>query len=192
MGISQTSVQWQVSKRGVLDEIEIQNVTHYDQVQKVDIFQGFNENEINLLISNSKIRNFQPNENIVNQNEEGDSLFVILAGNARVSLNKEGKDIKLGLLSPGDAFGEFSLLTGDRRSATVKAINHLESIEIPKEALKSIIEKNSELIENLASIMAERQKSNQEINEQHKKLTAKEIFEHYKEQFSKKIKAFFN
>ena len=34
-------------------------------------------------------------ENIVNQDENGDSLFVILAGNARVSINKEGKDIKV-------------------------------------------------------------------------------------------------
>ena len=35
------------------------------------------------------------------------------------------------------------MLTGDKRSATVKAINHLECIEVSKEALKVIIDKNS-------------------------------------------------
>ena len=192
VGISQTSVEWQVSKRGALDEIEVQNVTHYDQVQRVDIFQNFNEADINLLISNSNIRNFEPNENIVTESQEGDSLFIILSGNARVSINKDGNDVKLGLLSPGDTFGEFSLLTGDKRSATVKAINHSECIEISKEALKSILEKDPELIDELASIMASRQESNKEIHEKHKKLSTKEIFEYYKSEFNKKIKAFFN
>jgi len=192
VGISQTAVEWQISKRGMHNEVEVQNVTHYDQVQKVDIFQNFNEADINLLISNSNIRNFEPNENIVNENAEGNSLFIILSGNARVSINKDGKDIKLGLVSTGDTFGEFSLLTGDRRSATVKAINHLECMEISKEALKSILEKDPELIDELASIMAKRQESNKEIDEQHKKLSTKEIFEYYKSEFNKKIKAFFN
>tara|TARA_B110000116_G_scaffold267696_1_gene280427 strand:- start:2481 stop:4016 length:1536 start_codon:yes stop_codon:yes gene_type:complete len=192
VGIFQTAVEWQISKRGVLDEVEVQNVTHYDQVQKVDIFQNFNETDINLLISNSNIRNFEPNENIVNEDEEGDSLFIILSGNARVSISKEGKDIKLGLVSPGDTFGEFSLLTGDKRSATVKAINHLECMEISKEALKSILEKDPELIDELASIMAKRQEANKEIDDKYKKLSTKEIFEYYKSEFNKKIKAFFN
>ena len=192
VGISQTAVDWQVSKRGVLDEIEVQNVTYYDQVQKVDIFHNFNEEDINLLISNSNIRKFEPNENIVNENHEGNSLFIILSGNARVSINKDGKDIKLGLLSPSDTFGEFSLLTGDKRSATVKAINHLECIEISKEALKSILDKEPELIDELATIMAKRQETNQEINKKHEKLSTKEIFEYYKAEFNKKINAFFS
>ena len=192
VGIAQTSVSWQVSKRGHMDEIELKNVTTYNQVQKIDIFQNFDETEINLLLSNSENKNYEPNQNIVNQGDEGSSLFVILSGNARVLLNKDGKDIKLGLLSPGDTFGEFSLLTGDKRTATVKAINHLESIEISKEALKIIIDKNSDLINDLASVMAERQKSNQEINEKHKELSAKEIFELYRNKFNEKIKSFLN
>ena len=73
----------------------------------------------------------------------------------------------------------------------MKAINHLECIEIPKDALKSIIEKNPELIDDLALIMAERQKTNKEVKDQHKKLSPKEIIEYYKAEFNKKIKAFF-
>ena len=192
VGISQTAVNWQVSKRGMMDEIELKNVTTYDQVQKIDIFEKFDENEINLLLSNSHTKNYEPNQNIVNQNDDGSSLFIILSGNARVLLNKDGKDIKLGLLSPGDTFGEFSLLTGDKRSATVMTINHLECIEISKDVLKIIIDKNSNLIEELAIVMAERQQSNQELNEKHKELSAKEIFDLYKNKFNEKIKTFFN
>ena len=75
VGISQTSISWQVSKRGMMDEIELKNVTTYDQVQKIDIFEKFDENEINLLLSNSHTKNYEPNQNIVNQNDDGSSYL---------------------------------------------------------------------------------------------------------------------
>ena len=40
--------------------------------------------------------------------------------------------------------------------------------------------------------MAERQQSNQELNDKHKELSAKEIFDLYKNKFNEKIKLFFN
>ena len=58
VGISQTAVNWQVSKRGMMDEIELKNVTTYDQVQKIDIFEKFDENEINLLLSSKNHKSF--------------------------------------------------------------------------------------------------------------------------------------
>ena len=54
-----------------------------------------------------------------------------------------------------------------------------------------ISEKNPELIEDLALIMAERQKANKEVKDQNKKLSPKEIIAYYKAEFNKKIKAFF-
>ena len=114
------------------------------------------------------------------------SLFEI------VNIEKDNKSIKLGLLSPGDAFGEFSLLTGDQRTATVKATNHLQCLEISKEALQDIIDKNPSLIDNLALIMAEREQNNKKINDDNKKLSAKEIIDYYKAEFNRKIKSFFN
>ena len=65
-------------------------------------------------------------------------------------------------------------------------------MEIPKEALKSIIEKDPNLIDELSTKMAQRQKSNKSVSEKHKKLSAKEIFNYYKSEFDKKIKSFFS
>ena len=193
VGISQSAVNWQVSKRGLLEDIKTKNIKSMDeQVKNVEIFKNFADNEINTLVSNSNTRNFEPNQNIVNENDEGDSLFIILSGNARVYIEKEDKNIKLGLLSPGDAFGEFSLLTGDKRTATVKATNHLQCLEISKNALQNIIESNPSIIDNLALIMAEREQNNKKINDDNKKLSAKEIIDYYKAEFNRKIKSFFN
>ena len=193
VGISQSAVNWQVSKRGLLEEVETKNIKSiYEEVKSVEIFKNFDNNEIDTLISKSHKRNFEPNQNIVNENDEGNSLFIILSGNARVYIDKNDENIKLGLLSSGDAFGEFSLLTGDKRTATVKATTHLQCLEISKDALQNIIEKNPSLIDNLALIMAEREQNNKEINKDNKKLSAKEIIDYYKTEFNRKIKSFFN
>ena len=177
----------------MLEDPKIKNVKSIDdQVKNVEIFKHFNDSEIEILTSKSNTRNFEPNQNIVNENDEGDSLFIMLSGNARVYINKDNKNIKLGLLSPGDTFGEFSLLTGEKRTATVKATNHLQCLEISKNSLKNIIENNPSLIDNLALIMAEREQNNKEINENNKKLSPKEIIEYYKAEFNRKIKSFFD
>ena len=193
VGIAQSSVNWQVSKRGMLEDVEVKNIKSVnDQVKSVEIFSSFDDSEIEALVLKSNKRNFEPNQNIVNENEDGDSLFIILSGNAIVNIEKDNKSIKLGLLSPGDAFGEFSLLTGDKRTATVKATNHLQCLEISKEALQDIIDKNPSLIDNLALIMAEREQNNKEISADNEKLSAKEIIDYYKAEFNRKIKSFFN
>ena len=98
----------------------------------------------------------------------------------------------MGLLSPSDAFGEFSLLTGDKRTATVTATNHLQCLEISKNALNNVIEENPTIIDDLALIMAEREKDNKKIDDVNKKLSAKEIIDYYRDEFNKKIKSFFN
>ena len=193
VGISQSAVNWQVSKRGLLEEAEAKNVKSInDQVKNVEIFKSFSDNEINVLVTKSDVKDFEPNQNIVNENEEGDSLFIILSGNARVSTNKHNDNVVLGLLSPGDAFGEFSLLTGDSRTATVSATNHLQCLEISKNALNDVIQNNPTIIDDLALIMAEREKNNKEIDDDNKKMSAKEIIDYYRLEFNRKIKSFFN
>jgi CRP/FNR family transcriptional regulator, cyclic AMP receptor protein len=48
-------------------------------------------------------------------------MFILLRGTASVSVSKNGANIQVGVLRSGDCFGEMSLLTGEPRSATVRA-----------------------------------------------------------------------
>ncbi len=62
-----------------------------------------------------------------------------LHGTAAVSVSQNGSMIRVGSLHMGDCFGEMSLLTGERRTATVGAEHDCEVIEISKPAMAAVL-----------------------------------------------------
>ena len=71
---------------------------------------------------------FAAGEAIVRQDAEGDSMFVLMNGQARVVLEPSGQEVAV--IPAGGFFGEMSMLTGDRRTATVKAMDDVTVLEI--------------------------------------------------------------
>src|SRR5579864_7140519 len=67
-------------------------------------------------------------ETIVRQGDCGSSMFVIVDGEAKVTIDPAGQEVAR--LASGGFFGEMSLLTGEPRSATVSAVTDCELLEI--------------------------------------------------------------
>jgi CRP/FNR family cyclic AMP-dependent transcriptional regulator len=65
------------------------------------------------------VRRFPKNAVLINDGEEGDSLFIVLSGRLKVyASNDAGKEIVIDFHGPGECVGEMSL-DGTRRSASV-------------------------------------------------------------------------
>ena len=77
---------------------------------------------------------------VVRAGEEGKSLFVVLDGEARVTVRDEAapRALDVARLGPGDAFGEMALVEPGPRTATVEAVSPLRCIEIDWEGLERI------------------------------------------------------
>ena len=59
---------------------------------------------------------------MINEGEEGDSLFVLLKGSVKVfAMDQEGREITCGKIQAGDYFGEM-FLDGGPRSASVSTL----------------------------------------------------------------------
>ncbi len=73
-----------------------------------------------------KIRTFSAQEFILKEGERNQSLHVILDGNLEISIQGPGENhnIPITTLGAGDFFGEFSLLTGEAASASVRALSN--------------------------------------------------------------------
>ena len=68
-----------------------------------------------------KVLGCDPGETIYRQGDIGYVLYVIRSGQVRISREDSHGEILLATLGPGDFFGEMSLISGGRRSATVTA-----------------------------------------------------------------------
>ncbi|MCB1857284.1 MAG: cyclic nucleotide-binding domain-containing protein [Gammaproteobacteria bacterium] len=110
-------------------------------------------------------RQFDSNEIILREGDEGRSLFVIEAGELRVSghVELEGhRHLQPGIcdLGPGDLFGELCLFQPRPRSASVKAVTRGTLIEIKGESLNRYLDAHPEqgygLIKKLYSTLINR------------------------------------
>ena len=84
-------------------------------------------------------------------------MFLLLEGEVSVSVADHGTANRLAALKAGDCFGEMSLLTGERRTATVAAVTDCRVVEIDKAALAETLKESPELLTELGRLLAQRQ-----------------------------------
>ena len=79
-------------------------------------------------------------ERIIVQGQEGDSLFAVVEGTVEVVLRREdGSEVQLGTRPDGTVLGEMSLLTGEPRSATVRAVDGALVYEVGRRQLQPLL-----------------------------------------------------
>jgi CRP-like cAMP-binding protein len=91
-----------------------------DMLRKIPLFAELDENELQAVAALAT-RIDTPKKNIVvHEGEPGESLYIILNGEVKVSsYTMDGREVVLALLGKGSFFGEMSLLDKELRSATV-------------------------------------------------------------------------
>ena len=83
-------------------------------------------------------------------------MFILLRGSAQVSVTKNDAPIRVGVLRQGDCFGEMSLLTGEPRTATVRAEKDCEVIEISKPVMGELLRTSPQCLQQLSELLAKR------------------------------------
>ena len=77
---------------------------------------------------------------IVKQGEPADSFYVLTQGRARaLKIKPDGDEIPLGVLKPGDSFGETALSEGGTRNATVRCSTAVDVLRIDREDFLELV-----------------------------------------------------
>src|SRR6202040_3020517 len=120
------------------------------------LFECLSNEQLDRLVKQAYLNHFGGGESVIEEGAEGDSMFVLLRGAANVSVSKNGSTISVATLNSGDCFGEMSLLTGDRRTATVRAEGDCYVMEIGKPIMAEIIRESPVCLQQLSEILARR------------------------------------
>ncbi|MFQ5602567.1 MAG: mechanosensitive ion channel family protein [bacterium] len=131
-------------------------------LRRTELFKHLNGSELIELAGNMIHRNFAKGESIIQQGDEGDSMFVLSEGllHAFINTNSKKPSLKVGQITPGEFFGEMSLLTGEPRSATIVAVTDVVAHEITKEHMNALLTKRPEMAETISTVVAARKVRN--------------------------------
>lgn len=111
-----------------------------------------------------RLHRLEPGELAVRSGEPGDSMFVVAAGVLEVLVGTEPALQRANVLGAGAAFGEMALLTGEPRSATVRALCPTVLYELSRPMLAPLLDERPGLIDELASAMTQnRQRDRQRL-----------------------------
>jgi CRP-like cAMP-binding protein len=94
----------------------------------VDLFASLSPDLRHEIAAASPTTVYGSGETIVRQGEDGQSMFVVMSGSVSVVLEPSRDEVAR--IQKGGYFGEMSLLTGEPRSATVRAVGDVVVVEI--------------------------------------------------------------
>ncbi|MEO8386477.1 MAG: serine/threonine-protein kinase [Betaproteobacteria bacterium] len=97
----------------------VSDTEQFSLLKTLAFFRNFPENELWEILKISKWRSFPPETVLIKEGDVGDSFFILITGNVKVTRGKR----LLNVLGVGDCFGEMSYLSkrDAPRSATVTA-----------------------------------------------------------------------
>jgi CRP/FNR family transcriptional regulator, cyclic AMP receptor protein len=111
-------------------------------LRSVSIFADLDPAAVAALERLAEPKDFPAGAVIVSQEDRGDSLFVLVSGKVKVVLyGDSGREIILSIFkTPGDFFGEMSLLDNEPRSATVIADSRSRLLVLSRSHFQAHIE----------------------------------------------------
>ena len=95
---------------------------------------------------------------LFNEGDPPDALYLVTKGRIAIVMSNsiDRRESVVALMEPGDLFGEISLLDDGPRSATARALEPSDLIEVPFAPVRELLDENPRLLWNLTRLLATR------------------------------------
>jgi len=127
------------------------------KLRSIPMFSDMSSDDLDTFADMVQLRRYPKGAFIVNQNEMGSSMYLLVSGRVKVSLaSPDGKELALNYLEAPAHFGEMSLVDAEPRSADVIAVSEVELFSLDAKDLSTAIQINPRLALSLIATLSRR------------------------------------
>lgn len=134
-------------------------------MMRSSVFHVLTEDERELLSKYVTSRKYSAGGVIMSEGTDGEEMFFIKAGSVTVTSEKNDTKISITELKQGDFFGEMAMLSGKKRTATIRAKSDVEVLVLRRVDAAKVFRGNRDVLVLLQSKMKERTRETYETLE---------------------------
>ena len=126
-------------------------------IENIPLFSGLSDDDLAVIEQHGSVKSYKKNSIVINQDDETDSLYVILSGRVKVFLSGEdGREVVLNHQGPGEYFGEMALIDRQPRAASVMTLEPSRFMIISRGDFMQCLSRNPKIAVNLIEPMSRR------------------------------------
>ncbi|MDA8270532.1 MAG: Crp/Fnr family transcriptional regulator [Actinomycetota bacterium] len=132
-------------------------------LKQTTLFSMLDEETLDQVLRELKVINIKRGTDLFLENDEANALYIVVEG--RIAIIKsfvDRKDSMVALMEPGDLFGEMGLFEDQLRSASSRAVENSQLIEVPYPPIRRALEARPSLLWTLVALLARRLRSTDE------------------------------
>ena len=127
------------------------------------LFRNLSPAHLEKIVGLSRMMALPARQVVFEKDSAGEEMLVVLSGRLKVGLtDREGREIVLGTLGPGEIVGEIAMLDGRGRSATATTLTPCELLVIRRQDFMPFLEQNPKAAIDLLTVLALRLRLNTE------------------------------
>jgi CRP/FNR family cyclic AMP-dependent transcriptional regulator len=122
----------------------------------IPLFSNLEPAQLASIGAHAALRVYEKGELIVKQGEVADSFYILAAGQVKVFISKDGKEVIVGTLVAGEFFGEVSLFDQEPRSASVEALERCYVQQLSYKSLQKVLDRSPHIAKKMMQGMTQR------------------------------------
>jgi CRP-like cAMP-binding protein len=126
-------------------------------LEVVPAFRELGREELEAVAAVAMPRRFSAGEVVFREGDDSNTCYIVREGHARaLREHSGGRQITLATFGPGDIFGELAMFDDELRSATVEAIDDVETLAILGNDMRRLMHDHAEIAVKLAVSLSRR------------------------------------
>lgn len=127
-----------------------------DLLRRIPLFANVEPQRLKLLAFTSERVTFEAGQELFQQGDPGDAAYVIISGSAEVLVDTREGPLVVATVEKNAFVGEIAILCDVPRTATVRAVERLETLKIMKEHFLRMVAEFPEMAVEIMRVLAQR------------------------------------